>query len=103
MVRSLVISLRQREFVRRHGFPVRAMCGCLSIIWQAGDPFAAGAGNAGYRPYDAARAGMSFLGLGVTAPTAEWGVRLTTRASISGPSRCKCSGRGGAVYQRDGL
>ncbi len=103
MVRSLVISLRQREFVLRHGFPARAMCGCLSIIWQARDPLAAGAGDAGYRPYDAARPGMSFLGLGVTAPTAEWGVMLTTRASISGPSRCKCSGRGCAVYQRDGL
>ncbi len=74
MVRSLVISLRQREFVWHHGFLARAMCGCLLIIWQGGDPLAAGAGDAGYRSYDATVAGMSFLGLGVTAPTAEWGV-----------------------------
>lgn len=35
MVRSLVISLRQREFVLASRLPARAMCGCLSIIWQA--------------------------------------------------------------------
>ncbi len=73
MVRSLVISLRQRELCWHHGFLARAMCGCLLIIWRCGDPLAAGAGDAGYRSYDAHVAGMSFLGLGVTAPTAEWG------------------------------
>ncbi|GHL30093.1 hypothetical protein ECZU26_09180 [Escherichia coli] len=35
MVRSSVISLRQREFVLASRLPARAMCGCLSIIWQA--------------------------------------------------------------------
>ncbi len=77
MVRSLVISLRQREFVRRYGFLARAMRRVfVDHLAGAAIPFAAGAGNAGYRPYDAARRGRLSFGLGVTAPTAEWGVMI---------------------------
>ncbi len=61
MVRSLVISLRQREFVLASRL---SGAGHVRVFVESsgrrGDPFAAGAGNAGYRPYDAARRGDVF-------------------------------------------
>ena len=52
MVRNLVVSLRQREFIlaaRLSGAAVQRPSG------RRGDPLAAGARLAGYRPYDASR------------------------------------------------
>lgn len=61
MVRSLVISLRQREFVlAATAFRCGPCAGVCRSSGRRGDPFAAGAGNAGYRPYDAARRGDVF-------------------------------------------
>ena len=70
MVRNLVVSLRQREFIlaaRLSGASQWRVCAgvtafrcgpCAGVCRSSGrrgDPFAAGAGNAGYRPYDASR------------------------------------------------
>ena len=64
MVRSLVISLRQREFVlasRLSGAVIPSLLVLATL-------------DIGHMMLHVA--GMSFLGLGVTAPTAEWGVMI---------------------------
>lgn len=77
MVRSIVISLRQREFIliaRMYG----ANSGRLFIDHLAGaiipSLLVLATLDLGHMMLHVA--GMSFLGLGVTAPTAEWGVMI---------------------------
>lgn len=58
MVRSLVISLRQREFVLASRLSGAGPCaGVCRSSGRRGDPLAAGAGDAGYWSYDAPRRG----------------------------------------------
>lgn len=77
MVRSIVISLRQREFIliaKMYG----ANSGRLFIDYLAGaiipSLLVLATLDLGHMMLHVA--GMSFLGLGVTAPTAEWGVMI---------------------------
>lgn len=77
MVRSIVISLRQREFIliaKMYG----ANSGRLFIDHLAGaiipSLLVLATLDLGHMMLHVA--GMSFLGLGVTAPTAEWGVMI---------------------------
>lgn len=77
MVRSIVISLRQREFIliaRMYG----AGSGRLFIDHLAGailpSLLVLATLDLGHMMLHVA--GMSFLGLGVTAPTAEWGIMI---------------------------
>lgn len=55
MVRSLTISLRQREFVLAAAFRRGPYSGIYRPSCRCGAPLAAGAGDHGYRAYDAAR------------------------------------------------
>ncbi len=49
-------------------------------------------------------AGMSFLGLGVSAPTAEWGVMDQRRPAVYlDPAAANGLAGAGAVHQRDGF
>jgi nickel transport system permease protein len=73
MVRSLVLSAQPRVHSGRPPERGELYAGVYRSSGRRRGAFAAGAGDAGYRPYDAARGGDVVPGLGVSAPTAEWG------------------------------
>ncbi|VEC48381.1 nickel ABC transporter permease NikC [Klebsiella aerogenes] len=77
MVRNLVVSLRQREFILaarlRRRQPVAAV---QRPSGRRGDPSLLVLASLDIGHMMLHVAGMSFLGLGVSAPTAEWGVMI---------------------------
>ena len=84
VIRGMVLSLKEREFVQAAlamGFPARR------IIWRHIIPnvftYVIVAATLSIPSYILGEAGLSFLGVGITEPSASWGLMLAQAQNIT--------------------